>query len=317
MIMKLKNIILFSLVVFFITSCQVNSMEEIARGNWNNERAILDIKFDAQLGDAKIVRNEQNEGFIDFYYDLGVISDLSIQLKELNLSFGATSDKKIGDDINFNPTDSTAVIVITSKTGVERTWIIKAHGFTDEILGTWQIIHLKVFGGMLPQQKGTHIFDLADLEEMKLLGTPPSAELDNQITFVMEGLDETGNPYGTLTHDAGADGLYADFQWKSTDTIADISKHYRQIPKGTSSWKKELSTGNVTITPQGNGVQTVGKYTGAGSTKLDVNNTITISDKALVFSLNQPNYAASFGKNRNVVVDSPKKYYVEIKKLNQ
>lgn len=301
-------------MVSLITSCQKNSMEEIASGNWNNERAVLGIKFDAQLGEAKIVRNQQGDGVIDFYYDLGVIAGLNIQLKELNLSYGALADKKCGDVLTFNPTDSTAVITVTSHTGLNRTWTIKAHGFTDKILGTWQITHLKVFGGMLPQQKGTHIFDLADMDELKKQGTPPSAELDNMLTFKMDGLDINGNPYGTLTHSAGTDGLFADFQWNSTDTIADINKFYRKIPEGKSTWSKDLATGIVTFTPEGNGSKSDGKFTEASTTKLDVNNTIVITDNALVFTINQPNYAPTLGKNRNVVVDSPKKYYIEIKK---
>jgi len=315
--MKLKNIILLVSITGFVISCQKNSMEEIESGSWNNERSILGIKFDAQLGDAKISRDENGDGHIDFYYDLAIISNLTINLKELNLSYGAVSDKHIGDSITFSSTDSTAVVVVISHTGLSRTWTIKAHGFTDEILGSWQITKLQVFGGMLPQQKGTHIFDLVELDELKILGTPPSAELDNILTFSMEGLDDAGNPYGTLTHSAGDDGLFADFQWQSSDTVADINKFYRQIPDGTSTWSKDLATDLVTITPEGNGSASEGKFIGAGSTKLDVNNTITIAENAFLFSLNQPNYAASFGLNRNVVVDSPKKYYVEIKKNAQ
>lgn len=302
-------------ISLLISGCVKDMMEEITSSTWNNERGIIHIKLDQQLGDAQITRDSIGDGLVSFYINPDKTTELSLRITELNLSYGAISDKKTGDYLSFNNEDSTAVITITAASGLKREWIIKLKPFEDEIVGVWDITHLHIYGGMWPQYGGTKIYNMSEIVELQRLGTPPLAEYDNIITFTLEGITEEGDSYGTVTNDSGADGLYADFWWQTTDTIADVNKFYRKIPKGTSNWKKTASQRSITFTPIGGGTISTCKIIDAGTMVLDVSNkSVTIAEKALQFDLNQPNYQPTLYLRRNVVVDSPKIFFVELRK---
>lgn len=314
---KLEKIIYLIIVIvpFVLSGCVKDMMEEISSGTWNNERGIINIKLDQQLGNAQISRDSVGEGQVNFYINTNKTTELSLKINELNLSYGAVSDKKTGDYLSFDNEDSTAVITITSTSGLQREWKIKLKPFEDEIVGVWDITHTYIYGGMWPQYGGTRIYEMSGIVELQRQGTPPIAEYDNVVTFTLEGITDEGDSFGTVTNEAGADGLYADFWWQTTDTVADVNKFYRKIPKGTSNWSKKASNRTVTFTPIGGGAISTCKIIDAGTTVLDVSNkSVTIVDKALQFDLNQPNYQPTLYQRRNTVVDSPKIFYIEIKK---
>ncbi len=90
--------------------------------------------------------------------------------------------------------------------------------------------------------------------------------MDNTLTFAISGVNEAGEVYGALTHDAGEDGNFANFIWNET-SVSDgtttytppaddlnVNDHYRKIPTGVSTWTRKAD-GSVVIT------QTVGETT--------------------------------------------------------
>jgi len=64
----------------------------------------------------------------------------------------------------------------------------------------------------------------------------------------------------------------------------------------------------------GGGTSSTLTFVETGSYQLDSKRSISITDKALVFNLNQPSNIVTRGKRRNYAVDSPQKFYIEIQK---
>lgn len=64
-----------------------------------------------------------------------------------------------------------------------------------------------------------------------------SAELDNTITFTVDGKNAEGEPYGTFENNAGTDGAYGNFvsddaSWPETD----FNSRYRKVPTTAGTW---------------------------------------------------------------------------------
>ena len=312
------NLKYFIIALLFMTfmSCEKNLMEDIESGSWNNEKSVLNIKFTSQLGAAAITRDDiSGNGEISFFIlDTLITSNLSLKIEELNLSYGALSDKNVGDIVTFG-NDSTATITITSQTGLNKEWQIRWKKFEDVIIGVWDIKILWVYGGMQPQYGGTIVYDMSVLPELQQFDYPPTKEYDNTLTFTLGGVTIEGDSYGTVYNDAGLDGEYADFIFVA-DTTADVNKFYRKIPKGISNWSKNVVKNTITCTPLEGGSSNTCSYIEAGTYQLDVQKSITITDNALMFGLYQPPYLPSRYTRKSIIVDSPQEYYIEIKKQN-
>ena len=313
------NIIILLLSISF-TSCEKNLMENVESGAWNNEKSILNIKFSNQLGAPSIIRDSiTGAGEISFFFlDTLNINDLNLKIEQLNLSYGATANVKVGDVLSFAK-DSLATISVTSQTGQSKIWTIRLKVFEDIIIGVWNIKFLWLHGGMSAAYGGTYVYDMSKIAEMKKTALPPTKEYDNILTFTLVGVKSNGDSYGTVNNDAGLDGAYADFIYTGTgtDTIADVNKFYRKIPKGISNWSKNVSKNTITFTPIGGGISSTCTYIEAGTTILDGYKSITIVDKALRFDLDQPGLLRTRYTTRNKVVDSPQKFFIEIKKQSK
>lgn len=308
---KIKYTIILILSITLL-SCEKNLMDNVESGSWNSERGILNIKFSNQLGTANIFRDSLDNGLVNFYYVDSLNSgNMNLEIKEINLSYGATADKKDGDILSFG-SDSIAHINVTAQNGKSKIWTIKMKTFDDIILGTWKIQKLWLYGGIAPDYSA--VINMGTWDPFKRNPLPASKETDNLLTFSLGGALANGDCFGTVNNDAGPDGLYADFIFiESGDTI-DVNNFYRKIPKGISNWSKSAAANTITFTPLSGGTSSTLTFVETGSYQLDSKRSVSITDKALVFNLNQPSNITTRGKRRNYAVDSPQKFYIEIQK---
>lgn len=308
---KIKYTIILILSITFI-SCEKNLMDNIESGDWNSEKGILNIKFSDQLGAAIIYNDSLGNGYVNFYYmDTLNSGNMNLEIKELNLSYKATADKKAGETLLFGP-DSIAHISVTSQNGKTKTWTIKMKTFDDIILGTWKIQKLWLYGGIAPDYSA--VINMVTWDPFKRNPLPASKETDNLLTFSLAGALANGDCFGTVNNEAGPDGLYADFIFIESGDTVNVNNFYRKIPKGISNWSKSAAANTITFTPLSGGASSTLTFVETGSYQLDTKRSITIADKALVFNLNQPSNITTRGKRRNYAVDSPQKFYIEIQK---
>lgn len=318
---RIARTIVYLLLAVTVFSCKKDMMEDIDEGGWNNERSIIQISVEHQVGLATVKRDASNNGLISFMFNVSSGDVSRITIKSLELSFGATADKNVGDQLNFDNPDKTAQIKVRSATGQERIWTLSFVPFTDELIGTWAISKLTVYGGAWPEYGGASALD--DIAERnwnwKQDGTGPIAEYDNTLTFTLEGITESGDSYGRCINDAGADGRYADFIFvddpDGAKTEIDVNGHYRQIPPGESSWKRNSAQGTISFTTSDNKV-TTGRFIGAGTEGLPGGATVTVADNAFTFDRDFSYVWIDIYKDREKLVENARKYWIQVKKIN-
>ncbi|SBW06870.1 hypothetical protein [uncultured Dysgonomonas sp.] len=320
--MKLLKILIFIFIPFLLFSCKEDIMKDIEDGSWNNERSIVSISFEHQVGTATIKRDKNNDGIVSFMFNESAGNKSSVKIKDIELSYGATADTHPGDILNFDNATNSAQITVTAESGQKRTWEITYIPFSDELIGTWKITTLSVYGGAWPEYGGAGYYnDIAERSwNWEYGGSGPVAEYDNTLTFTLEGITEAGDTYGKLINDAGADGKYANFIFiddpDGARTPIDINYNYRKIPKGESTWKRNSQQGTITFTAADNSTAT-GRFVGSGQEVLDdYGNSMTVTDKAFTFEY-QPTYIwIDIYKDRERLVENLKRFWIQVKKID-
>lgn len=311
--MKNLKILIIILLTIGLWSCEKNLMDYIESGEWNSEKSVLNIKFNNQLGAANITRDSiTDDGEVSFFYlDSSNSGNMNLEILEMNLSYGATANKKVGDILEFGA-DSTANLTVTSQNGKSKIWTIRMKTFEDVIIGTWNLQKLWIYGGMAPYYSA--VINMVTWDPFKKNSLPASKEMDNTLTFTLEGALANGNSFGTIVNDPGPDGLFADFIFSQSGDTIDVNHFYRKIPTGVSKWSKDVSKNTITFTPLDGGASSTCDYVEAGTYQLDANRSITLTDIALRFNLDQPGVLETRGTRRNYAVDSVIKFFIEIKK---
>ena len=236
---KLHHIVLIVLAVF-IAACTTNPLEDIEGNRWQKERNILSILIEGQMGTAVIERDFDNT-HIKVYAKLDDIADITkVEIKEIELSYGASSPNAAGSTIDLSSGSNT--ITVVSGAGEPIEWDITLEPFVSDLEGTWYVGELGVYCNMFTWESwGWHKYEL-------LTNYLPAAqpELDNVITFEVEGADAKGNPYGVFEHSAGEDAAYGEF----TDEAKgwDFTERFRKMPKGTGTWLRDFERNKVVIT---------------------------------------------------------------------
>ncbi|MGN6419227.1 MAG: hypothetical protein ACTHMC_17140 [Pseudobacter sp.] len=318
---KIARTVVYLLLAVTAISCKKDMMKDIDEGGWNHERSIINISVEHQVGLATVKRDENNNGLVSFMFNVNSGDISKVTIKSLELSVGASSDMKPGDQLNFDNPDRTAQIKVRSATGQERIWTLSFIPFTDELIGTWAISKLSVYGGAWPEYGGAAAFDDIAARDWnwKQDGTGPVAEYDNTLTFTLEGITETGDSYGKCFNDAGPDGKYAGFIFIDDPDGArneiDVNGHYRQIPAGESSWKRNSAQGTITFTSASNKV-TTGRFVGAGSEGLPGGLTVTVADHAFSFDREFSYVWIDIYKDREKLVENTRKYWIQVRKIN-
>ena len=317
--MKFYQYILIAIAAFGIQSCVKDPLEDITKGGWNHERTVINIKFENQVGKAIIENTDATTGVITLAINVSVIPDLSnVKLSQLEISYQAKSTLEVGQSINFQNDTKSGMITITSETGQKRDYSIHVTEFSETILGVWDIKALTVFGGTGPEYGGGAVLQLGDkpLSWSSIYG--PNTELDNTLTFTLDSISETGNTYGKVMNNSGVDGKYADFIFSGDNPenplkTVDVTKFYRQIPKGTGHWMRDYAKGTVVFTDS-IGKITSGTLINAGTEDLGNSLKMTVTDNAFAFVLNGTDDWTNIYKDYDKFVKKPRKYWISVKK---
>lgn len=317
--MKFYQYILIVITVLGIQSCVKDPLEDITMGGWNHERTVINIVFENQVGKATIVNTDSISGVITLSINVSVIPDLTnVKLTQLELSYQAKSTLAIGQTMNFQNATKTGVITITSATGQKRDYTINVTEFNETILGIWSIKALTVYGGTGPEYGGGGVLQLSDKPWCWSTVYSPTVECDNTLTFTLDSISDTGNTYGKVLNNAGADGKYADFIYSGENpekagTTIDVTKYYRQIPKGMGHWMRDYAKGTVVFTDS-IGKTTTGTFIGAGTLDLGNGKTMTVTDNAFAFVLSGTDDWVNIFKDYDKFVKKPRNYWVSVKK---
>ncbi len=309
---KIKYALLLLLAVSQF-ACVVDPLKEIEEGDWNNERSVINIKLENQVGKAMIERIDDHTGTIVLAINVDAVPDLSnIKLSSIQLSYGAVSSVKVGESFNFENATNTATMTVTSPTGKSREYTITATSFTETLLGTYKITNLIVFGGTGPEYGGAAVMAMTSKSWVWPANGGPAAEQDNTLTFTITGITDDGNTYGKVVNNAGADGLYADFIYIK-DPVTDVNHHYRKIPKGEGEWSRNYTTGTITFTfPDGK--TTACTYVGAGVEDMGNNKSKTTTDNAFRFTLSGTDDWGKIYSDYDKFVKRPRVFWVDVKK---
>jgi hypothetical protein len=297
--------------------CQKNPLEDVENGGWNKEKRIIGLTFKDQAGDAIISINadDSSKGTIGVTI---VNPDFSkyIVIKKMEVSYQSKASVNVGDSIKFDPISHSATISILSASGETREYTVIVTPLVENLIGTWSIHELDIFGGTGPYYGGSDFVNLSSDPNWWDPTTGVAAELDNTLEFTFEGVTESGQTYGTCINNPGPDGKYADFVWKgglpTGKTLADVNYNYQKIPQGTSTWTRDYSSGTITFTKDN--VSTVASFVNSGQLTY-WGKTLNIADKALKFS----NLKATDGWDiiytaYDKIVYKPWDYYIQIKK---
>lgn len=309
----MKKIVLAitSIICLGLYGCQTDPWDNIEDGNWNNERSILSVKFENQVGQPEITRIDENSGQINVSINADAVPDLSnIVLQELVLSYNAEGSIEEGESLNFENDTNTSTLIVTSPTGKSREYLIKVDPFQEDILGTYQIQDLVLYGGTGPEFGGGGVLPLTSKPWIWPEENGPEKELDNYLVFELGGITEEGNTYGTVTNYAGEDEAYADFNFVA-EPATDVNNFYRKIPKGEAEWSRNYATGTITFTFE-DGRTTTGTFEGPGTEDLGNGLSQTIEDYAFAFDLNGTDDWDNIYTDYDKFVKKPRRYWIEV-----
>ncbi|MBL1408271.1 hypothetical protein [Sphingobacterium faecale] len=295
-------------------------MEDLKSEDWNHERAILDISFENQVGAATIFRDEDFNGKVTFMYNEAQGHPNELKIRSLELSVGAKSTVGVNEVIHFNDSHE-AILKVTSASGKEREWKLNYVAFKDDLVGTWEITTLSVYGGAWPEYGGAATINDMAARSWNWSGdnTGPIAEYDNTLTFTLEGITEEGDAYGKVFNDKGPDNKFGDFIFitdpDGSRTPIDVNSKYRKIPKGEGTWKRNAKQGTITFSSDD--VVSTGRFVTSGTYQMDTyNNKIIIPDQAFEFEY-QPSFIwLDIYNDRERFVENLKKYWIQVRKVN-
>lgn len=316
----MKKLLMYTFLlacVVSMQSCVKDLQDDVNEAGWNHERSVINIAFENQIGNAKIENIDGSTGDIEISINVGQQPTMSsVKLTNLEVSYQSKSSVKVGDALDFS--SGKAEISVISSTGETRNYTITANSFREELVGTWSVNALTIYGGTGPEYGGGAVMQLSDKPWCWMEATGPDKENDNILTFTLEGVTAAGNPTGKCINDAGPDNTYADFIFKGsmnkegTNDI-DLKKFYRQIPEGESTWERDYSKGTITFTDK-NGRQTVGSFVGSGKVDCGYGNSFTVQNSAFQFSLAGQDDWTNIYSDYDKFVKKPRIFWVSVTK---
>lgn len=323
--MKINQIISIFCLAAVTVSCKTDTLDGVDEGI-SRDRSITEIKFENQIGVSQIERDEESAK-VTFSYNLDATGALQIPLTSLVVSVGAHADVKAGDVLDFDNADHTAIITVYPSQGEPLDWTIQMKPFTEPLKGTWGIQSMWVYGGVDRGDYGGDDFkDFGDIINTLFEGDNlPKHELDNIYTFEVTGYSDSGNAYGTVTNDAGPDGLYAAYKYASTNSDADgktwdCESIYRKIATEGGMWEHDTKLDIYYFRDRNNQLLATGSFRtapftykfGANSKSKDFPaNTLVFDVSALGLSIGNwdKNYTTA-----GIVVYDPAGYLISLEK---
>ncbi len=241
--------IVFILPLLFVASCTKQINMDIP----SNECSILDIRVFGQLGKPEIVRIDDTSGEVTLFINKTDDYPWSeVKVESIALSAYAGSD--LGEEavLDFYNPQRKAVIKVTSQTGKSVDWAVILKPYEAFYAGVWKVIDAKIYVDQNISGCGTGSWGTPmNGAEFGLYFAP---ELDNIITIEMNSEMVDGKFTGTITNDAGADGLWGEFKgvWPGEypeDAPLDMNPRLRHLlPAGESEWVLDLTTNEMKIT---------------------------------------------------------------------
>lgn len=313
--MKKLIYIVYSVLIVVASACIEDPLDGIEAGEWNNERSVIAIKFENQVGPADIKTKDDGTGEIELTINIADLPDLSaIVLNSLQLSFEGTSSVKEGEALNFENDEKSAQITVTSPTGKSREYIITVTTFEESILGTYFVQDLIVFGGTGPEFGGGSVLAMMDKPWVWSETNGPAAELDNTLKFEMTGITDEGNTFGNIINDPGEDGRYADYQY-ILDPMTDVNSFYRTIPKTEGTWERNYALDQLIFTFK-DGSRVVGQLVGPGTEDLGNDHTKETKELALAFDLNGTDDWDNIYSDYDKFVSKPRRFWIDLRDIN-
>lgn len=265
-----RNLFLIVVALAALSSCsdKARNTEELI-DPWLRERTPVNVRLESQIGPAVITSDWRKEevgsvsvSLITAGLDMSAVKVVALDFQYPESEYCPTASIKPGDTVDLS--DGTAEFVVTAKSGETRTYTISYTVFTDPLEGTYSFTPV---GGILDTTHGydcgcvmiggfekwityCQVMDKHWLWDYNKIYWPQNED-DNILSFRLEKADDiTGETFGTVVNTPGADGRYADYQFKASSTDAtpayDINEEYRLIPIGKGRWAKH-GDGFITI----------------------------------------------------------------------
>ena len=323
--MNKSRYIAAAIALLAIASCQKDPWAEIADGDWNHERSIIDIKFKGQAGTPVITNTGAETGTVDLQLATAYVEDLSrVEVEYITLSYKATGSVESGGTIDF--TDPSPEIVVSSPNGDVRTYKLNMTEFTETLTGKYRISVSKIFGGTGPMYGGGAVVDPAVKSWCwNPDGFGPSAEYDDYLDITLDEITDDGNTVGTCMHYGGVDGKHwncifeASMNKEGKDQI-DLHNFYRQIPIGKSTWRRSYSDNTITFTDS-TGRETVATLMESGTYEIynqdGYTHSITIDDSAFRFALSGKDDWTNIYSDYDKFVKRPWAYFVLVSPVEE
>lgn len=223
----------------------------------SNERAILDITTNNQIGAASVAREtNQFEAYVSV--DAGKVSLSAVELSFL-VSNGASIQPSSGTSVDFTQSaDSSAVYTVTSESGEVRNWKVFVKPFVNPLQGSWTITSYRFKWDDWNGWGNSGEDELAGKLEASATG------LDDVITFgEIEGVTDNGLVFGLYERTVGTDGLSASYVYDRTGE--DWAGKFNQLPVGQGQWQINVDN-SITFTVGGK------SYTSKPFEAIDANN---------------------------------------------
>lgn len=297
-----------ALVVTLFTACTKDPYKDVV----SNARSIEAVMLGGgltQVGPA-VVNQDSSKVYVQVLMEPN--TDLSKVAPVIQASYRSQVSPASGQVVNFAANNNKYSYTITSEAGSTRKWTIQLVPFTESLPGTYKVTGLVLYGGTGPEYGGAAVLNLTDKSWVWPATGGPAAELDNTLTFVMTGVTASGHTYGTVTNNAGPDGLYADFKYV-LNPATDVNKFYRKIPKGEGKWERDYTAKTITFT-FADGSTTTGTFDSPGTIDLGNGKSKTITDNAFDFTLNGTDDWGNIYSDYDKFVKKPRRFWVEVKK---
>lgn len=225
------KILIMCVFAFGMVACKKDPFEGIV----SHERAIIGFNLaKGQIGEAVIKRTLDSAKLI-IYVAPG--TDLTQVSPIIATSYKANIIPSSGEKINFKANNNRMVYKVTAESGEVREWTVEIQEFKSDLFGKWKVSNFTYFYSIAPTEswgwKGsraiTNVFPTA------------SVELDNTLELSLEGVSSDGKLFGTYTYDGGADGKYADFNYRAKD----YAYKFRKLIGPSGTWKQDVSTNTI------------------------------------------------------------------------